>query len=355
MTIKAKFILHRLDFTLDIDVAIPETGVTALFGPSGCGKTTLLRAIAGLEHCQQGYLKVGDELWQDGKKFIAPHKRSLAYVFQEASLFAHLNVLKNLQYGIKRIAVSEQKISLDKAVDLLGISSLLQRMPHQLSGGEQQRVAIARALAVSPKILLMDEPLAALDRARKKEILPYLESLNDELNIPIIYVSHSVDEVAHLADHMVLLENGRVKAAGDIEQMLTRFDITLAHGDDAGALIQAKVVAYDSDFNLNYVDFAGGQISLSGTALAYGQTVRLKISARDVSLTLEKQSGTSILNIFPVTIKEISRENNAQMLVRISAGGVSLLSRVTLKSAVLLGLEVGNQVYAQVKSVALLV
>jgi molybdate transport system ATP-binding protein len=354
MSIKAQFILHREDFNLEVDLEIPSTGVTAIFGPSGCGKTTLLRAISGLEYCQKGFLKIDDMLWQDETTFIATHKRSLAYVFQEASLFSHLNVIKNLEYGVKRVAASELKISIDRAIDLLGIRTLLKRMPYQLSGGEKQRVAIARALAVSPSILLMDEPLAALDQARKKEVLPYLESLNEELNIPIIYVSHCIDEVAHLADYMVLLEEGKVVANGNITEMLTRLDTPLAHGDTAGALIQAIVPEYDAEFDLSYIDFEGWRISISGSMIEQGQAVRLKISARDVSLTLERQSQTSILNIFPAIVEEIKSENKAQMMVRISVGGISLLSRVTRKSAFLLDLKIGKYVYAQVKSVALL-
>ncbi|MFK5893954.1 MAG: molybdenum ABC transporter ATP-binding protein [Pseudomonadota bacterium] len=352
--IRIKFRLDRGDFVLDVDMSIPGRGVTAVFGFSGCGKTTLLRAIAGLEPDCDGFLKINGMLWQDGKYFIAPHQRSLGYVFQEASLFSHLNVQQNLEYGAKRISASQRKVSLHRAIDLLGIGSLLKRKPHQLSGGEQQRVAIARSLAVSPKILLMDEPLAALDMSRKKEILPYLESLHDELEIPIIYVSHSADEVAHLADYLVLLNDGQVRATGPIAQMLTRLDIPLAHGDDAGALIKASVAKYDEKYNLTYLDFPGGSIAIAGNKLSLGHPVRLRVAARDVSLTLEHQSGTSILNIFPATIEELIPEGNAQMIVRISAGGIPLLSRVTLKSAALLGLKKGKSVFAQVKSVALL-
>ena len=353
-SIKVKVFLNRGDFVLDVDMAIPATGVTAIFGSSGCGKTTLLRAIAGLEPDCEGLLKINGKFWQSDKYVMPTHQRPIGYVFQEPSLFAHLNVQQNLEYGAKRVSVSERKISMHKAIDLLGIGSLLKRRPHQLSGGEQQRVAIARSLAVCPKILLMDEPLAALDTSRKREILPYLESLHDELDIPIIYVSHSEDEVAHLADHLVFLKDGRVSAAGSITEMLTRLDIPLAHGDDAGALIKASVKKYDEKFKLNYLSFPGGSIAVSGKKLLPGSRVRLRIAARDVSLTLEHQTATSILNIFPAVIEEIIPEGSAQMIVRVSAGGIPILSRVTLKSSVLLGLKKGKSVYAQVKSVALL-
>ncbi|MFK5986823.1 MAG: molybdenum ABC transporter ATP-binding protein [Pseudomonadota bacterium] len=346
--------IQRENFTLNVDVKMPARGVTAIFGPSGCGKTTLLRAIAGLEpHCK-GFLQVADSLWQDKNYSLAAHQRPLGYVFQEASLFSHLNVEQNLQYGVKRVTHSLHKVSLNHAIDLLDIRLLLKRKPHQLSGGEKQRVAIARAVALSPKILLMDEPLAALDLARKKEILPYLESLHDVLDIPILYVSHSPEEVARLADHLILLEQGKVIASGNILEMLTRLDIPLAHGDDAGALLEATVVNYDKNYDLSYLEFAAGQIAVAGKASGVGAAVRLRIAARDVSLTLEYQSGTSILNIFPVTIIELVDENSAQMIVKLSAGGILLLSRVTRKSAQLLDLKPGKELYAQVKSVALL-
>ena len=293
-------------------------------------------------------------LWQDGSHFVPPHKRPLGYIFQEASLFPHLNVRRNLEYGVKRIPASERRVSMERAIELLDIGSLLDRRADQLSGGERQRVAIARALAVSPGILLMDEPLAALDLARKQEIMPYLESLHDELDIPIIYVSHSSDEVARLADHLVLLEAGRIKAAGAIGEMLTRLDLPLAHGGDAEALIEARVAGHDDEYDLTHLDFSGGRFTVTRKALPVGHSVRLRVAARDVSLTLEHQSGTSILNIFPATSDEITPEGSAQVTVRLVAGGVPLLSRVTRKSAALLDLKPGKSVYAQAKSVALL-
>ena len=354
MTIEARFQIDRGDFRLDVDLDIPGQGITALLGPSGCGKTTLLRAIAGLECCREGFLKVGDRVWQSARQFVPTHRRSLGYVFQEANLFAHLSVRGNLEYGLKRVPAAERKVSLSKVIELLGISHLLERGTDQLSGGERQRVAIARALAVSPGILLMDEPLSALDLARKQEIMPYLESLHGELDIPVLYVSHSADEVAHLADHLVLLDSGRVKATGPIGRMLTRLDLPMAHGGDAEALVEAVVTGHDEDYELTYLDFPGGRFAVAHKALPNGRSVRLRIAARDVSLTMERQSGTSILNIFPATIDEINPTGGAQVTVRLLAGGVPLLSRVTRKSAALLGLEPGKKVYAQVKSVALL-
>lgn len=351
----AKFQFSRGDFTLDADLKLPAQGVTAITGPSGSGKTTLLRAIAGLEHCPNTYLKIGDQLWQDNDTFIPPHQRSLGYVFQEASLFQHLTIQKNLEFGLKRIPITERKISLDKAISLLGIEHLLNRPPNKLSGGERQRVAIARALAVSPKILLMDEPLAALDVARKNEIMPYLESLHDELDIPIIYVSHSHHEVSRIADHLVLLEDGKVKASGDINDTLTRLDLTLAHKDNAGAIIEAVVMEHDDEFDLTYLSFAGGQFTAPKKDLPINSLVRLRVRARDVSVALEHPTNTSILNIFPAIIDEINTDSSSQYTLKLLAEGVPILARITRKSATLLGLRVGKSVYVQIKSIALLV
>lgn len=354
MTIEARFQIHRDDFTLDVDLNLPSHGITAVFGPSGCGKTTLLRAIAGLEQHRDGFLKVGDITWQENDRFTPPHQRPLGYVFQEASLFMHLNVRDNLEYGLKRVPQAEQKIALQQAIDLLAIEPLLERAPARLSGGERQRVAIARALAVSPRLLLMDEPLAALDKSRKQEILPYLESLHHELDIPVIYVSHSADEVAQLADHLVLLETGKVTATGTIGDMLTRLDLSLAHGNDAEALIKATVAAHDDEYDLTHLDFPGGRFTVAHKDLPIGRPVRLRVAARDVSLTLEHQSGTSILNIFPATINEITPDGKSQMIVRLMIEDVPMLARITRKSASILDLKPGKKVYAQAKSVALL-
>ncbi|WP_456379216.1 molybdenum ABC transporter ATP-binding protein [Thiolapillus sp.] len=354
MTIQARFKLHKEDFSLDVDLRIPARGVTALFGPSGCGKTTLLRAIAGLEHCPEGFLQVDKMLWQQQQLFVPPHRRPLGYVFQEASLFPHLSIRGNLEYGLKRVPAAQRRVPLNRAIELLGISPFLGRKPHKLSGGERQRVAIARALAVSPRLMLMDEPLAALDLARKQEILPYLESLHRELDIPVIYVSHSPDEVARLADHLVLMEAGRVSASGPITQMLTRLDLPLTQGSDAEALIEATVAEHDEAYQLTYLDFPGGRFTVAHKDLPTGTIVRLRIIARDVSITLERQSNTSILNIFPATVDEIVPAGSAQVTVRLLAGGVPILSRITRKSAALLDLTPGKTVYAQAKSVALL-
>lgn len=355
MTIEARFRIDRGDFSLDVDLEIPGRGVTAIFGPSGCGKTTLLRAMAGLERTRDGYLKVGEALWQGPGYFLAPHRRALGYVFQEPSLFAHLDVRRNLTYGLKRLGRSSPRTSLDHAVELLGIGKLLERKPQQLSGGEAQRVAIARALAVSPAILLLDEPLAALDAQLKQEILPYLESLHRELDIPVLYVSHSRDEVARLADHLVLLRDGRVQAAGPVTKLFSQLDLPLAHDPGAQTVIDATVTARDDRYGLAYLEFPGGQIAVAGERLSPGNRVRLQIVARDVSLALEQPTKSSILNLLPATIDGLAEADAVQVTVRLIVGSTPLLSRITRKSVDELGLKPGLRVFAQVKTVAVLV
>ncbi len=354
MTIDARFRIERQEFTLDVEFSVPTRGITALLGPSGSGKTTLLRAIAGLEYHHDGFLKVGDRVWQEANWFVPPHQRALGYVFQEASLFAHLSVQRNIEYGIKRVPKTEHTVSLTQAIELLEIRHLLERKPDTLSGGERQRIAIARALATSPRLLLLDEPLAALDQKRKQEIMPYIKSLHTELGIPVIYVSHSSDEISRLADYLVLLEAGQIVATGAIHEIFTRIDLPLSHASNASAIIEAVVTGHDEHYNLTHLDFAAGQMTVTHKAMQIGDRVRMRLAARDVSLTLEHQSDTSILNIFPVTVDEITDEGAAQVTVRLLAGGVPILSRITRKSAVELGLKSGKSVYAQVKSVALL-
>ena len=259
--IHARLSLARPDFTLDVQLALPGHGVTALFGPSGCGKTTCLRALAGLERAR-GSVQVNGEVWQDDAtgQWRPTHQRALGYVFQEASLFAHLDVRRNMEYGLRRQPPARRRVSLEQAVELLGLGALLPRMPHTLSGGERQRVAIARALATSPRVLLMDEPLAALDAARKAEVMPYLERLQRSLDIPVLYVSHSSDEVARLASHLVLLQAGRVTAQGPTAELMARLDLPLAHGDAAAALVQGRVLAHDAHDQLLTVAIDGGPV-----------------------------------------------------------------------------------------------
>ncbi len=356
MGITASFSQRNGDFSLDVALSLPGRGVTAIYGPSGSGKTTLLRCIAGLERSGGGFLSVNGEVWQDDKAgvFVPVHQRPLGYVFQEASLFAHLDVQGNLDYGLKRVPAAKRRVPLDQAIELLGIGQLLNRRSDTLSGGERQRVAIARALATSPSLLLMDEPLASLDVQRKAEILPYLERLHDELDMPVLYVSHSPDEVARLADHLVLLADGKLLAAGPARELMTRMDLPMAHGDSAAAIIDATVSGLEPQYHLSHADFAGGRISLLNPKLQVGQRVRVRIQARDVSLTLARQDGSSVLNVFAAVVSGLSPDNPGQVMVSLDAGGSTLLARVSQKSADALGLSPGKAVFAQVKGVAVL-
>ena len=341
-------------FSMDADLELPSTGVTALFGPSGCGKTTLLRCISGLQRAT-GRLSVKGEIWQDDPFFLATHQRPLGYVFQEAQLFPHLNVRDNLNYGLSRINHDKRRVSLDHAIELLGIGKLLKRRPHEVSGGERQRVAIAQALVISPQFLLMDEPLAALDLARKKEILPYLERLHDELKIPILYVTHSTDEVARLADHLVVMEQGKIVVSGPLTETLSRVDLPIKLGEESGVVLEAKIAERDEQFNLARAEFAGGSIWARDTGLQLNATVRLRVLARDVSLALQNEGKTSILNILPAVVDEIADTEHAGVkMVRVWVGDVVFLCRLTARSVANLELVQGKHLYVQIKSVAVI-
>lgn len=358
--IHARFAIAYPGFSLDVELQLPGRGVSALFGHSGSGKTTCLRAIAGLERPPGGLLRVNGEVWQDDSQgiFLPTHRRPLGYVFQEASLFPHLSVRRNLEFGMKRVGDvgnAGGAARWEQAVELLGIEPLLERHPDRLSGGERQRVAIARALLTQPRLLLLDEPLAALDGKRKAEILPYLERLHDELDIPMLYVSHAPDEVARLADHLVLLDNGRVAASGPLQQTLARLDLPPAFADDAGVVLHTEVGAHEDADHLTRLDFAGGAIYVSRRPEALGSPLRCRVHARDVSLTLEKQSGSSILNIIAATVVDFAATDSpAQVLVRLDAAGTPLLARITRRSKEQLGLQPGKALWAQIKAVALL-
>ncbi len=355
MTIEVRIRVPREGFDLDVDITIPDSGVTALFGPSGCGKTTLLRAIAGLEQSAKGVLRVGESVWQNDTFHLPAHQRPVGFVFQEASLFEHLSVRGNLEYGLRRIRTSDIRISLENAISLLGIGHLLSRKPDNLSGGERQRVAIARALAVSPELLLMDEPLSALDLGLKREIMPYLESMTRELDIPIIYVSHEPGEVSRLANHIVLMEKGAVLGSGATAEMFTRLDFPFALSERASSLIEAKVCSYDESYGLTVFESSGVHLTASCKPVPIGQSVKLRVFARDISIVLEEPFGTSILNVLPVVIDDVIPLSDSQMMLRLVMGNTLLLARVTRKSVADLGLIQGKNVYAQIKSVALLI
>ena len=348
---------QRGDFQLKVDLALPATGITVLFGASGSGKTTLLRCVAGLERPADGLVSLGSDVWQDDAHgiFMPTWQRDLGYVFQEASLFEHLDVQRNLHFGLKRAHKPGAAEALARAIDLLGIGHLLQRQPAKLSGGERQRVAIARALATQPRLLLLDEPLAALDWARRHEILPWLEKLRDELHMPMLYVTHAADELARLADHLVVLEQGAVKAEGAAQEVLARIESPVIVGEDTGVLLRGRVVQRDAQWHLAQIEFPGGALWVRDSGIALGQQVRLRVLARDISLTVHETQGTSIQNHLPGQIEALVADvHPSQALVQIRCGESILLARVTQRAVSDLNLSVGAAIWAQVKSVAVM-
>lgn len=353
---RIRLTLARPAFTLEVDLDLPGHGITVLFGVSGSGKTSLLRCVAGLERTPGALVSIAGETWQDDDAGIClpTWQRPLGYVFQEASLFAHLNVRKNLQFGLKRSHSPANTAALDAAIDLLGIAALLDRTTGQLSGGERQRVAIARALATQPRLLLLDEPLASLDQARRQDILPWLERLRDELKIPMLYVTHSSDEVSRLADTLVVLEAGKVKACGPVSDVLGAANGALVLGDDAGALLYAVVAERDTRWHMARLAFNGGSLWLRDTGLALGRKVRVRVLARDVSVATQEPQQTSIQNLLPCVVESIVADAHpSQALVRMVCGGSVLLARITARAVDALQLAPGVEVWAQVKAAAL--
>ncbi|HUD27162.1 MAG TPA: molybdenum ABC transporter ATP-binding protein [Burkholderiaceae bacterium] len=353
--IEARFALPYPGFELNVDLRLPAAGVSALFGPSGSGKTLCLRCFAGLEPGCDGRIVVGGEVWQDsaGARFVPPHRRPVGFVFQDARLFPHLTVAGNLHYAMRRASGAEA-VGFDEAVRLLDIGDLLQRHTERLSGGERQRCAIARALLTRPRLLLLDEPLAALDEARKAELLPYLERLRDALSIPMLYVSHSMREVTRLADHLVLLERGRVQASGPVDEVTTRVDLSFSDDDEAGVVLIAQCAAHEAEFDLTRVRFDGGALWLPRVHCEIGQALRVRVAASDVSVTLEPARASSILNVLPATVSARRDDAKGRSLIQLDVGGSRLLARVTRYSASLLDLRPGQPVYAQVKGAAVL-
>jgi molybdate transport system ATP-binding protein len=347
-------------FALDVAFEAPMRGVTALFGPSGSGKTSVLRCLAGLQRLAVGQLAVGDEIWQAAGVFRPAYERAIGYVFQEASLFPHLSVRRNLLYGHRRALRrgTAEASRVDEVVALLGIEPMLERAPLRLSGGERQRVAIGRALLSQPRLLLMDEPLAGLDRLSKDEILPYLEALHATLSIPILYVSHDLAEVERLADHLVLFEAGRVVAYGPLEELQADPELPVARLPDAAVALNAIVTHYDGEYGLTTLSIDGGTIVAPGQYGAPGTPQRVRIGASDVSLAQQTPGPSTILNVLPARVATAEPQDAAQMNVVVRLGkageGKRLLARVTRKSWETLGVRPGDLVHVQVKSVALM-
>ncbi len=353
-SLEARFRLQLGAFSLDAAFHAPAAQITALFGPSGSGKTTLLRCIAGLERAE-GNLTVDGEVWQDERQFRPTHARRIGYVFQEPSLFAHLSVRDNLLYGWRRVPAEQRRIQLDAVVAWLGLAPLLDRRdPAGLSGGERQRVAIGRALLTSPRLLLMDEPLSALDAASKAEILACLQRLHGELTLPMLYVSHALDEVARLADHLVLLDAGKVVAEGPLHATLARVDLPIASLEDALTVLDATVDAHDDGYHQTHLTCAGGGLWVARVDAPIGTRIRARLRAQDVAIATQPPSQTSVSNVLAGRIADIHDGDADTVLIRIDLDGAPLLARVTKRSRDRLGLQVGQPVLALVKAVAIL-
>lgn len=358
MSLDLSLDMQRDDFALQLDIRLPEQGVSAFYGPSGCGKTSVLRVIAGLDRAIKNRVHFQSAAWQHGDTFVPAHQRGALLVSQHSDLFPHLSVHGNLQFAAARAPRSSTRFALNEVVSHLGLAPLLGRSVSKLSGGERQRVAIARALCGVPDILLMDEPLAALDSVAKQSLLPYLEQLSRHFDVPIIYVTHSLDEIAQLADYLVVMSRGAVAYHGPIAEMLTRLDAPLAQAESAESVVPAQVAAHDAEYGLSYLDSPMGRVSLVQRPLPLGAEVRLRIAARDVSITLEPQTGSSILNVFPAVVDSMMRLSPALTLVRVLAGekpatAVPVVARITSLSASRLALKPGMSVFIQAKSVAL--
>jgi molybdate transport system ATP-binding protein len=343
-------------FDLDIDMSLPVHGVTALFGPSGCGKTTILRCLAGLHRAPIGKLVIGDETWQDDDYFRPTHERAIGYVFQEASLFPHLTVRKNLIYGARNNNLNET-IEFDQIISLLGLEALLERSPHNLSGGERQRVAIGRALLSAPKILLMDEPLSALDRSTKQEIMPFIEKLHETLELPIVYVTHDMNEVEQIADHLVLINEGRVLASGRLSAIQSDPSLPLASSYDAAVSLEGTLVSYDHTFGIARFSVQGVFLNVPSKTAPLGMRRRLKIYASDVSLTWESMNKSTIDNVLPAFVIDFQETIPFQITVLLRLGndasGDCILARVAKRSWETLGLGKDQSLFAQIKAVSL--
>lgn len=345
-------------FTLDADFSAPGHGVTALFGRSGCGKTSVLRCLAGLQRLDDSYCALDGDVWQDGAAtFVPTHRRPIGYVFQEASLFPHMSVRRNLLYGAPRAATGASAIGYDEVVDLFGLARLLERSPRHLSGGERQRVALGRALLSQPRLLLMDEPLSALDASARDEILSYLERLHANFSLPVVYVTHDLREVERLADYLVLMEAGRVAAAGPLAQLQSDPALPFARSREAAVMLDAVVRAHDARYGLLELDVEGGRFLTPASEGVVGEHRRLRVTAGDVSLAREKPGPSSIVNILGARILSATAMGEAEMIVVLGLGdagdGARLLARVTRRSWETLGLAENMPVYAQVKGVAL--
>jgi len=351
----ARLALTLGSFRLDAELRAPGTGVTAVVGPSGSGKSTLLRCLAGLEPRALGRIQFGDETWLDAARGVCvpAHRRGAAVVFQDAAPFAHLSVRGNLEYGLRRCPVARRQLALDDVTGWLRIAPLLDRRPGGLSGGERQRVAIARALLAGPRLLLLDEPLASLDSPARAEILELLRALFARTPMPVLYVTHARSEAVHLADHVVVMEAGRVRASGPLREIMLRADAPFGEPGELGCVVEAEVIAFDERDGITELRFSGGRLYVPGR-LRLGERRRIEILARDISLSLDAPHRTSILNVLPARVEAVYDAESLQPVVRVDLGGTELLARVSRRSLRLLELREGARVFVQVKAVAVI-
>jgi len=348
--IKANFKVDYPDFNFDVDIELPASGITVVFGPSGSGKTTLLRCLAGLE--KSGNMEIAGQVWQDENIFIPINRRAIGMVFQESRLFPHLKVRDNLLYGYKRTPVDSRRLHLEEIVSALSLDKLLDRSIEKLSGGEKQRVALGRALLTSPKLLLMDEPLAALDAQRKTEIIPFIRKVEKELSMPIIYVTHSMSEVLQLVDTMVILKDGKVIKNGPVEKVFSDIQLRDAIGDEhSGAVLDTTVIEHDTEFGITRLDFMGQELSVPIQNISPGQGLRVHIHSKDVSLATQPPEGlTSVLNILKTKVKKIGENVGYSVDIELDAGR-PLLATITRKSLANLNLQPGQPIYAFIKAI----
>ena len=352
--LEAKFKVDYPEFNLDVELNLPARGVTVVFGPSGSGKTTLLRCLSGLEKAPSGYMKIADQVWQDEETFIPIQERKIGLVFQESRLFPHLSIQDNLLYGYQRTQPEERNLQLGEVAQVLNLEALLKRRPEKLSGGERQRVAIGRALLTSPKLLLMDEPLASLDMQIKAEIIPFIKRIESEFKTPIVYVTHSMNELLQLVDTMVILKSGKVENIGSVEEVFSDVQSREAlDNEKLGAVLKTLVLEHDEKFGLTRLDFMGQVLHVPRQNIPVGESLRVHIHSRDVSLSTASPAGaTSVLNILRAKVKKVGVIDlkGYSVDIALDAGG-PILATITRKSLATLNLQPGQHIYVHIKAI----